>query len=126
MPKKLVIPKWHEPSNTQILDKTSKLFKLCIDDNLHGDYNFNRLKGNHLKLFQNFIDDTVGKKLTISQVDKLYLRTRGTPVTQEVVNGIQREVMHYGKARSPLRIFGFYQNGYFVVYRIDPTHDVHK
>ena len=43
------------------------------------------------------------------------------------IGGIEREVVHYGKDRNPFRVHGYFNNdGYFVIYKIDPSHNVHK
>ncbi len=95
------------------------LFKIAICEQLDNNFCFKHLKSGDLKAFHSFIDETVGKQLTISEVDKLFLRTRGS-VKQEV-NG--KEVIHYGKDRKPFRVFGYYNSdSYFVITRIDPKH----
>ena len=76
----------------------------------------------HLKEFHRFLSDTVYKGLTISEVDKLYLRKAGLS-NVPVIMSQGRELLHYGKARNPFRIFGYYNSdGYFVICRIDGSH----
>lgn len=95
------------------------LFKIAICEQLDNNFCFKHLKSGDLRAFHSFIDETVGRQLTISEVDKLFLRTRGS-VKQEV-NG--KEVIHYGKDRKPFRVFGYYNSdSYFVITRIDPKH----
>lgn len=108
----------------RIIDKP---FIITIALELHSKYNFSCMSKNGLKDLDKFIEETVGKRLTISEVDKLFLRTKGQIKYSEKIDGIEREVIHYGKNRKPFRIFGFYNEvGHFVVYRIDCNHNFHK
>lgn len=113
------------PSNggKQLTRGTGKPFKIAICEQLDNDFCFKKLKPSDLKEFHNFIDETVEKKLTISQVDALFLRKKGD--IKQDING--REVFHYGKDRKPFRVFGYYnEDGYFNVTRIDPKHKTNK
>ncbi|MBN2959205.1 MAG: hypothetical protein JTJ17_06050 [Streptococcus gordonii] len=103
--------------------KNETPFKLAICEQLDNKFCFKNLTSEDIKSLHRFIDDTVGKSLTISKVDNLFLRTKGT-VTQNI-NG--RDVVHYGKNNNPFRIFGYYnQDGYFNITRIDPKHKTNK
>lgn len=105
------------------LANVKKLFKLAISEQLENKYCFKDLRPEDIKTFHNFLDETVGKGLTITEVDSMFLRTRGG-VKQEI-NG--RDVVHYGKNRQAFRIFGYYnQDGYFTITRIDPKHKTNK
>ncbi|MCW0945145.1 MULTISPECIES: MAG6450 family protein [Streptococcus] len=103
--------------------KNETLFKLAICEQLDNNFCFKDLKNPDIKHLHKFIDETIGKNLTISIVDKLYLRTKGQ--IQQEING--RDVIHYGKDNQPFRIFGYYNSdGYFNITRIDPKHKTHK
>lgn len=109
------------------LDKRAVSFKVAFEDDLHNDYCFKQLKGGAVKSFQNFLDETVYRGLTITQVDSLYLRTKGPVKEKCKVKGVERELVHYGKDRKPFRIHGYFNDkGYFVIYKIDPKHNVHN
>lgn len=102
-------------------------FKVCIQEPLHQKYCFKKLKKESLHAFEQFIGETVGKNLTISDVDNLFLRKKGPVKNKEIIQGIEREVVHYGKDRNPFRLHGYYnEDGYFVLHKIDPKHNVHK
>ncbi|KAA0967472.1 hypothetical protein FXF62_02035 [Streptococcus cristatus] len=94
-------------------------FKFSISEQLDNKFAFKDLKAADIKALHNFIDITIGKKLTITQVDKLYLRTKGG-VTQTINN---KDVVHYGKDCNSFRVFGYYNSeNYFNITRIDPKH----
>lgn len=101
-------------------------FKISIEESLDNKYCFKKLKGNSIQEFHRFIEATVGKGLSITEVENMYLRTRGKVKETIKVNGIERDVIHFGKNRNPFRIFGYYNQDYFVLNKIDPTHKVHK
>lgn len=105
------------------LDKPKVLFKLCIDDCLENGYSFQKMNRAGLKDLDDFINQTIGKNLTISQVDKMFLRTKGSVKVTEKIKGIKRDILHYGKNRKTFRVHGYYnENGYFVLTQIDPKH----
>lgn len=104
-------------------DKRSSVkFKLAIDHTLENGYTFKKLKSAGLKHFSEFLVSTVGKGLTITEVESLYLRTKGPHGAKnlETANHAKREMLHFGK--SQFRLHGYYENDYFVVHRIDPEH----
>lgn len=118
-----------ETGNGSILNRRKMRFKFCIQESLDNRYCFKCLNKESLRALDNFIKQTVDKQLSITEVDDLFLRTKGRGQNYElkVINGAQREVFHYGKDRTPFRIFGYYnEEGYFVIYRIDPNHKTHK
>ena len=81
------------------------------------------MKPADLRALHNFISQTIGEKLTITEVDKLYLRTKGG-VRQDINN---EDVIHYGKDRTQFRVFGYYNSeNYFNITRIDPKHKTNK
>lgn len=108
------------------LAKTEVKFKLSIEHALHNNFCFKKLNKDNLMQLDRFIDETVEKGLTISEVDNLFLRKKG-PKEQKEIKGIKQDIVHYGKDRNPFRIFGYYSpHGYFVLTRIDPNHKTHK
>lgn len=107
-----------------LTDRTANIFKISICEQLDNNYCFKKLKPEDMKQLHAFIDETVGKQLTISLVDQLFLRTKGQ-VTEKDKQG--RAICHYGKDSQPFRIFGYYNtDGYFNITKIDPKHRVHK
>ncbi len=103
-------------------------FIIAITSELEKQYNFACInKHNGYKEFQKFLDDTVGKNLTISEVDKRFLRTKGKKEYYQKGN-INTTLHHYGKDRTAFRIFGYYntENNYFVLTKIDCCHKVHN
>lgn len=110
-------------NKSPLINEKKHLFKIAICEPLDNGYCFKKLCKNSSKELQNFIDETIGKSLTVTKVDKLYLRKKGE--VKREING--RELIHYGKDRKKFRIFGYYNNdGYFVVVRIDPNHRTDK
>ncbi|MEW4353817.1 MAG6450 family protein [Streptococcus pneumoniae] len=102
---------------------TNKEFKISICEQLDNGYSFKNLTKESLKNLHTFIDETVGKNLTISKTEKLYLRTKGE--VKQTIAG--REVIHFGKDMKAFRIFGYYNNdGYFNITRIDFKHNTNK
>lgn len=115
--------------NGSLLDRRSVPFKMCIQESLDNKYCFKSLDKTSLKELDTFISQTVSKGLSITEVDNLFLRTKGQgpKYEEKTINGIQRQVYHYGKNRNPFRIFGYYnEEGYLVIHRIDPKHKTHK
>lgn len=108
-----------------IANVKKQFFKISIEMCLDNNFSFKDLNKEALKSFDKFVKLTVGKKLTISDVDNEYRRTRG-PKDTITVDGIDYERIHFGKDRNPFRIFGYYNSGYFVLTRIDPKHKTHK
>ena len=101
-------------------------FRIAIETPLVNGYEFKDLSPEQLKSFHRFISDTVYKQLTISQVDKLYLRKQGLGSAPPVLYN-DRELIHYGKDRNPFRLFGYYNtDGYFVICRIDGEHKTNE
>lgn len=92
-------------------------FKLCFQKSLENQFNFKKMKQNGIKDLHDFIENTIGKELSISEVDQLYLRKRGIRSGEEV---------HYGKDKHPFRLHGQYIEGHFVVSKIDCNHEVNK
>ena len=100
-------------------------FRICFDVALTNGYELKDMEQRHIAELHRFLCDTVYKGLTVSQVDKLYLRKQGADAPP-VMYGDQ-ELIHYGKDRNPFRLFGYYNSdGYFSVCRIDGNHQTNK
>lgn len=109
------------------LDRRTATFKIALEDYMHGNFNFSKMDSSGRKNLQTFLDKTVYKQLSISTVDKLFLRMKGTVREKAEINGIDRDIVHYGFDRSPFRLHGYFNElNYFVIYKIDPKHKVHK
>ncbi len=112
-----------QPNKLTSDENLTRVFKISICEQLDNRYCFKDLNREALKSLHAFIDETVGKKLTISQTEDLFLRTKGQVVQN--ING--RDLIHFGKNRNPFRIFGYYNSdGYFNIIRIDPKHNTNK
>lgn len=102
---------------------------MCIQESLDNKYCFKSLDKASLKALDFFITQTVDKGLSITEVDNLFLRTKGQgpKYEEKTINGVKRQVYHYGKDQKAFRIFGYYnEEGYLVIHRIDPKHKSHK
>ncbi|MGY3725035.1 hypothetical protein SAMN05421767_1064 [Granulicatella balaenopterae] len=100
-------------------------FKIALTGELANGFEFIDL--NKSKPFHDFIKKTVYKNLTVSKVENLFLRTKGKVKETEFVHGEERDIIHFGENKKAFRIFGYYnQDGYFVIYKIDPKHKTHK
>ena len=109
------------------LDRRTATFKIALEDYMHGNFNFSKMNQSGRKDLQTFLDKTVYKQLSISTVDKLYLRMKGTVREKAEINGINRDIVHYGFDRNPFRLHGYFNElDYFVIYKIDPKHKVHR
>lgn len=109
------------------LDRRTATFKIALEDYMHGSFNFGKMNQSGRKDLQTFLDKTVYKQLSISTVDKLFLRMKGKIRETAQINGINRDIVHYGFDRSPFRLHGYFNElNYFVIYKIDPKHEVHK
>ena len=108
---------------------TNRNSRMSIEHSLENGYDFKKLNSSSLKNLHSFIENTIGKNLTISEVEKLFLRTKGDVFSNEVINGLERKIIHFGKDRHSFRIHGYYNeknNFYFVICKIDPNHKVNK
>ena len=109
------------------LDRRTAAFKIALEDYMHGSFNFGKMDSSGRKDLQTFLDKTVYKQLSISTVDRLYLRMKGTVREKAEINGISRDIVHYGFDRSLFRLHGYFNElNYFVIYKIDPKHKVHR
>ena len=109
-----------------LTDKNKQSFKFALTGSLDNNFCFKALNKAQLATFHKFIDEILSKQMTISEVDKAFLRTKG-PVEKKEVYGKIRTIQHYGKKRTPFRIHGYFNSeSYFVIYQIDPEHKKHK
>lgn len=121
--------------NKAELSKSSKLltnkenrtvpFRFCISEKLDNGFMFKDLSHDEYKIFCRFISSTINKKLSITEVNALYLRKKGPhgAKNEEIFNGSKRKMFHLGKGGTRFRIHGYYnKDNYFVICRIDPKH----
>jgi hypothetical protein len=101
---------------------------MSIEKKLDNKYDFGDMKQKGIKDFHRFIQNTVGKSLSISDVDSLYLRKRGLSKTlvRQTIDGVERDIFHYGQDRQPFRIYGFYGDEHFVITKIDCNHSTNR
>lgn len=108
------------------LNRKELPFRIAIETKLENGFEFKDMNPENIKALQDFLDSTVYKQLTISEVDKLYLRKRGMSDAPSIFYG-EEPLLHYGKDRTPFRLFGYYNSeSYFVICRIDGGHKTHK
>lgn len=111
----------------RLFDNSSRLdssFEISIRYSLEKNYSFKKLTNEGIIAFHQFIEKTVGKSLSWQQVDKMYLRTKnGNPFRDETIDGIDRRVTHYDISKSG-RIFGYREGDDFIIWKIDPNHEV--
>ncbi|WP_412031854.1 MAG6450 family protein [Metamycoplasma buccale] len=82
-----------------------------------------------IKEFHNFINKTIGKKLTINEVLEKYKRINDKSETIEVNTSYGKEkfpIIHFGENHKKFRIFGFILSGYFIITKIDTNHKTHS
>ncbi|MBU5668498.1 hypothetical protein KQI68_01455 [Peptoniphilus sp. MSJ-1] len=116
-----------DKKGTQLTNRKTKPFRIAICGSLENKFDFKELDNRAIKQFHKFIEETIGKNLTITEVDKQYLRTKGTIKEEKFVHGEKRDIMHYGKDEKPFRIFGYYNtDSYFTITRLDSKHKTHK
>lgn len=105
-------------------DRSSEPFEISIRHSLDSKFSFRRLDRTGLQEFHKFIEKTVGKNLTWGEVDKTLLRTsHGSPWRDELVDGKERRVAHYETSNKG-RIFGYKEGNDFIIWKIDPKHNV--
>lgn len=112
-------------NGSQLTTRNQIPFKISIEHSLENGFCFKDLKQSNIKEFHTFIEETVGKNLSITQVEKLYKRTRGPKDTIRI-NGTDYELVHLGKDRKAFRVFGYFNRDMFVLSKIDPKHKTHK
>lgn len=110
-----------------LIKRRDKKFKFAMTGSLDNNFCFKKMKQKNIVDFHKFIDEILSKQMTITEVDKLFLRTKGKVIEKTNVFGELREIQHYGKDQTPFRIHGYFNNeDYFVIYQIDPGHKKHK
>ncbi len=105
------------------------VFKFAIVNKLDNGYDFKSLDLDGLKKFNNFVNDILEKKMTISQVEKTYMRKRFKPLVKRHIKEQDMDVkeIHLGKDQQKFRLFGYFnENNYFVLTKIDSKHDFNK
>lgn len=115
----------HTAKGSKLANIKNLQFKLAFGTELDNNYCFYTKKPKDLtNELHKFLKETVYKGLTITEVDSLFLRTKGK--IKEKLND-KVDLIHYGKNRSKFRIHGFYdRQGYFNVVKLDIDHRVHK
>jgi hypothetical protein len=117
----------NESNGRKLTNRKDKKFKFAITGSLDNGFCFKKLKQNEIAEFHKFIDNILSKQLTITEVDKIFLRTKGEIISKEDVFGKKRDIQHYGKDNTKFRIHGYFNNDdYFVIYQIDPKHKKHN
>ncbi|WP_247965328.1 MAG6450 family protein [Lactiplantibacillus plantarum] len=113
-------------NQTLVASRNSSIpFKIALEDSLISPYTFKKAKTEGAKGFGDFVSKTVGKHLTITQVEKLYLRTDGPSgaKNKEKIGEVSREMYHFGNGTRNFRVHGYYNaQNYFCLCRIDPNH----
>jgi len=129
MAKKFVkILEKHVDGPAVLVDKAKRLqpFKLALESKLDRQFDFKKLKTQDIREFDRFLTKTIGRRLTVTEVETLFLRTTGPHGAKhfEQVNGIAQIVFHFSNGTRDFRVHGYYnQLGYLVVIRIDPHHN---
>ncbi|WP_278307733.1 MAG6450 family protein [Mycoplasma feriruminatoris] len=110
------------------LIKDNLSFKIAIVHKLDNGFDFKSLNPDTLKNFHNFINDIFNKKMTISQIENLYMRKKTNPFTSRVIDqNIEVREIHLGKGEKQFRLFGYFnEDSYFVLTKIDPGHKFHS
>lgn len=124
---KVLVKTPDEATTPQRLDTSKVYFKMAIETSIEKNYCFDKISNNQgHKEFQRFINETVGKKLTISSVDELFGRP-DDKADKHSIGDTEFNVVHYGKDAKAFRVHGFYNiQGYFVILRLDTNHKVHN
>ena len=114
------------PPPQRVFVAEKQLFRISFEVKLDNGFELKDMTQKHLAEFHRFLADTVYKGLTIAEVDKLFLRKEGLSDAPAVISH-DRRLLHYGKASNLFRIFGYYNDElYFVVCRIDGSHQTHR
>ena len=109
------------------LPRHRQIFRVALEVKLDNGYEIKDMTQEHVKELHRFISDTVYKGLTILEVDELYLRKEGLSDAPALKYKGDIELVHYGKARNAFRIYGYYNaDNYFVICRIDGSHQTHR
>ena len=107
----------------QRLQKNEEEFRIAIEEKLENGFEIKDMDKSDVDNLHRFINETVGKRMSISQVDHRYLRKKDSNLND--AGG--KNIIHYGHDGSTFRVFGYYNNaGYFVLTRIDGKHKTHR
>lgn len=107
-------------------NRTSVRFKLAITDVLQNPYTFGEMKGREVKEFSVSLKKTVGRNMTISEVEHSFLRMAGPSGAKNIekINGEEQTTFHFDNGKRDFRVHGYYnEDGYFCIIRIDPHHN---
>ncbi|MRF37115.1 hypothetical protein GIJ44_20730 [Staphylococcus sp. KY49P] len=120
--------KKHTVKGAKLANYKSRKFKIALGTELENKYCFKSKKPKKVTDgLHKFLENTVYKNLSITQVDQLYLRTKGPVKEKFKTANSQLEILHYGFKNSQFRIFGFYDNNaYFNITKIDTDHKSHN
>jgi len=105
-------------SPINLTKKSDVPFVLSFKYALEKGYTFDKLQKQNLKDFQAFLNKV--SKMTVSQVDKSFLRQ---PDKNDVFRNMQ--VYHYAVTDS-FRIHVVLENSSYHILRLDPNHKIHK
>jgi len=100
-----------------LTDKRDVQFELSFKYPLKKGFTFKNLEKKNLIELQRFLDKIA--RMTVQQVDKAFARQ---PDKNDTFNN--KQVLHYEVAKS-FRIHAVFEDGRYVVIRIDPNHRVH-
>ncbi len=119
-----------KPTRGQVLidkeDRSKLPFEISIRHSLDSHFSFKQLSPKGLSSFHQFVEKTVGKSLSWGKVDQTMLRIKnGNPWRDEKVDGKDRRVAHYDMPGNG-RIFGYKEGNDFIIWKIDPNHEVDK
>jgi len=128
MVKKLI--KINPPEHTKVTALTTKArrqlpFRMLLEVQLDRHFSFKQLKTQDSRQFDLFLNKTIGRGLTITETETLFLRTTGPHGAKHVEqhNSVMQDVIHFSNGTRDFRIHGYYNYlGYFVLVRIDPHH----
>lgn|GEM_PF-1591029 len=99
-------------------------FKVVFAGKAQRNYDFKDCDMQQWHQFGEFIDATVGKKIT--EVNERYKRNPDRSDKVKDPLGDTYKIEHY-EVNNQSRIHGYFINrGYFIVTRLDPKHKVHK
>ncbi|EML6546728.1 MAG6450 family protein [Staphylococcus aureus] len=118
------VEKKHTLKGSKLANYKTRKFKIALGTELENNFCFKTKKPKKVTDgLHKFLEYTVYKDLSITEVDKLYLRTKG-PIKEK---RSQLEILHYGFDHSQFRLFGFYDNNaYFNIIKIDTDHKTHR
>ncbi|EHN58942.1 MAG6450 family protein [Oenococcus kitaharae] len=109
---------------TKATDRGKEKFEISIRESLNNNFDFNCLSKKGNRLFNNFINKTVGQGLYWETVEDNFLEDKhGSPFRDEDVNGQSRRVTHYQMNKGG-RLFGYKEGNDFILWKIDEGHDV--